>query len=94
MTTVAVPIFSPRDKVKTYVFAVEVEQEEDGRWSADIPTLPGCAAWGYTREEALEALQEGAQAYLEVMMEHNDPMPAEGEGVTIISGSEVVTVKF
>ncbi len=79
--------------MKTHIFAVEVEREEDGRWSADIPTLPGCAAWGYTKKESLEALQEGVQAYLEVMMEHNDPLPAEGEGVTIISGSEVVTVK-
>jgi len=44
-------------KVKTYVFKVEVEQDDDGRWGAEIPTLPGgCAAWGYTREEALEAL--------------------------------------
>ena len=78
--------------MKTYIFAVEVEQEEDGRWSADVPTLPGCAAWGYTKEEALEAIQEGTQAYLEVMMENNDPLPTEGEGVTIVSGSEVVTV--
>ncbi|MCI0800121.1 MAG: type II toxin-antitoxin system HicB family antitoxin, partial [Chloroflexi bacterium] len=55
------------------MFAVEVEQEEDGRWSADVPTLPGCAAWGYTKEEALEAIQDTAKAYLEVMVEHNDP---------------------
>ncbi len=78
--------------MKTYIFAVEVEQEEDGRWSADVPTLPGCAAWAYTKEEALEALREGAQAYLEVMMEHNDPMPQEGEEVRVFSGTEVITV--
>ena len=78
--------------MKTYIFAVEVEQEEDGRWSADVPTLPGCAAWGYTKEQALEAIREGAQAYLEIMVENNDPLPTEGEGVTIISESEVVTV--
>ena len=80
--------------MKTYIFAVEVEQDEDGRWGAEIPVLPGCAAWGYTKEDSLEALQEGAQAYLEVMMEQNGPLPAEGEGVTIISGAEVVTVKL
>jgi predicted RNase H-like HicB family nuclease len=78
--------------MKTYIFKVEVDQEEDGRWSADIPTLPGCAAWGYTKEEALEALQMGAQAYLEVMIEHDDPLPQEGEEVRIIPGPEVVTV--
>ena len=78
--------------MKTYIFAVEIEEEDDGRWSADIPTLPGCAAWGYTKEEALEALQEGAQAYLEVMIEHNDPMPVEAEHLGSTPGSEVVTV--
>ena len=78
--------------MKTYVFRVEVEQDEDGRWGAEIPILPGCAAWGYTREEALEALQEGAQAYLEVMMEHNDPLPKATEEARMVPGSEVVTV--
>jgi len=78
--------------VKTYIFRVEIEEEEDGRWSAEIPTLPGCAAWGYTKEEALQALLEGAQAYLEVMAEHNDPLPQEAEAVSTIPRSEVVTI--
>ena len=78
--------------MKTYVFRVEVEQEEDGRWSADIPSLIGCAACGYTKEEALEAIQEGAQAYLEVMAEHDDPLPQAAEEVSTVPRSEVVTV--
>ena len=28
--------------MKTYVFEVDIEQEEGGRWSAVIPALPGC----------------------------------------------------
>ena len=79
--------------MKTYIFKVEVEQDEDGRWGADIPVLPGCAAWGYTREEALEALKDTAQAFLEVMLEHSDPLPQEAEQeFETLSGSEVVTV--
>ncbi len=79
--------------MKTYIFKVDIEQEEDGRWSADIPSLPGCAAWGYTREEALEAIQDGAQAYLEVIIEHDDPLPPETEEwVKMPSDSDVVTV--
>ena len=80
-------------KVKTYIFNVEVEQDDDGRWGAEVPVLPGCAAWGYTKKEALEALKETAQAILEVMIEHNDPLPQEAEQeVEILSGSDVVTV--
>lgn len=53
----------------TYVFDVEIEQETDGRWSAVIPTLPGCATWGYSKQEAFQSLQEAAKAYLEVLLE-------------------------
>ncbi len=80
-------------KVKTYVFKAEVEQDDEGRWGAEIPTLPGCAAWGYTREEALEALRDGAQAYLEVLFEDGRSLPKEAEAAAIIiPDSEVVTV--
>ena len=49
--------------MKTYVFKAEVEQE-DGRWVAEVPSLPGCATEGDTREEAIEALRQATQAYL------------------------------
>ena len=75
--------------MKTYVFNVEIEQDEDGRWGAGIPALPGCATWGYTEREALEALQEAAQAYLEDMVEAGDFNPDEGLG---IGGAPAVTV--
>jgi predicted RNase H-like HicB family nuclease len=46
--------------VKSYIFHASVQQEDDGRWSAWIEALPGCAAWGYTKGEALEALKDAA----------------------------------
>ncbi len=33
-------------------FAIEFEQEDDGRWIAEIPTLPGVMAYGATRSDA------------------------------------------
>lgn len=53
-----------RTPVKSYVFRVELVREEDGRWSAGVPTLPGCATWGYTQEEALQNLHDAVQAYI------------------------------
>ena len=50
-------------------YRAELEQDEDGRWSAWIDELPGCAAWGYTRDEALAALKDVAIAYVEDMVE-------------------------
>ena len=35
-------------------YAVETEQETDGRWIAEIPQLAGVMAYGSTKEEAIE----------------------------------------
>ena len=64
--------------MKTYVLAAELEQDEDGRWSAWIDILPGCAAWGHTREEALLALQDAADAYIEDMEDAGEDLPERG----------------
>ena len=67
------------NSTKTYIIPVELEKEEDGRWSAWVKALPGCVAWGYTRDEALQALNEAAQAYIEVMVEKGQSIPEEIE---------------
>ena len=61
--------------MKTYIFQVAVEQDDDGRWSAWIEALPGCAVWGYTKEEAIEAIKDAAQAYIEVLIEKGQSVP-------------------
>lgn len=33
-------------------FEIEISREEDGRWIAEIPSLPGVVVYGATREEA------------------------------------------
>ena len=79
--------------MKTYIFRVEVEQDEDGRWGAEVPSLPGCATQGSTKEDALEALNEATKAYLEVLATHNQPLPeAALREVKIIDSTDVVAV--
>ena len=73
----------------TYVFKAEVCEEDDGRWSARVGALPGCATWGYTREEALKHLHEGTELYLECSLEFGDPIP---DSETIGAGELSVTV--
>ncbi len=51
------------------VYQAQVERDEDGRWSSWIDELPGCAAWGLTREEALAALNDAAVAYIADMVD-------------------------
>jgi len=38
-------------------FTVEIEQETDGRWIAEIPQIPGAMAYGGTREEAVARVE-------------------------------------
>jgi predicted RNase H-like HicB family nuclease len=79
--------------MKTYVFKIEIEQYEDGYWEAEIPSLPGCAVGGDSREEALEALRVAAQTYLEILAKHQQPLPKDAEAeVIVIPEAEVVTV--
>ncbi len=58
------------------MLTAELEQDEDGRWSAWIDALPGCTAWGHTREEALSALQNAADAYIEDMEDMGEEVPS------------------
>ena len=78
--------------MKTYVFTVDVEQEEDGRWSALVPALPGCNAWGHTKQETLEAIKDNAEMYLEALTELGDPMPWERETQGDVSGPDIVAI--
>ncbi len=48
----------------------EVEQEDDGRWIADVPTMPGVMAYGQTPQEALDAVSVLASR---VAAEHIEP---------------------
>ncbi len=38
-------------------FKVEIEQEKDGRWIAEVPDLPGVMVYGVTPEEARANVQ-------------------------------------
>ena len=62
--------------MKSYVFKAELQLEGDGRWSSWIEALPGCAAWGYTEQQALEALRVAADLYIEDMLATGEDIPA------------------
>jgi len=38
-------------------FTVEFEREEDGRWIAEVPSLPGVMAYGDTKGDALRRVR-------------------------------------
>lgn len=56
-------------------FSIESEQEDDGRWIAEIPTLPDVMVYGTSREEAVSRVQALALRVLADRLENGEPMP-------------------
>jgi predicted RNase H-like HicB family nuclease len=54
---------------------IEVEQEDDGRWLAEIADLPGVLAYGHTREEAIKRVQSLSLRVLADRLDHGEPVP-------------------
>jgi predicted RNase H-like HicB family nuclease len=56
-------------------YRVLVEQDEDGVFVAEVPSLPGCISQGSTREEATTNIKEAIMLYLESLEAHDEPVP-------------------
>jgi predicted RNase H-like HicB family nuclease len=54
---------------------IELEQETDGRWIAEVPTLPGVLTYGVTRTDAVAKVQALALRVLAERLEHGEAVP-------------------
>lgn len=54
---------------------METEQEEDGRWIAEVPDLPGILAYGDTRLEAIARAEALALRVLADRLDHGETVP-------------------
>ena len=51
---------------------IETEQEDDGRWIAEVPELAGVLAYGSSREAAMAKVQALALRVLAEQLEHGE----------------------
>ena len=56
-------------------YRIIIEQDEDGAFVAECPSLPGCISQGKSRAEALKNIKDAIQGYLESLKKHNEPIP-------------------
>jgi predicted RNase H-like HicB family nuclease len=56
-------------------FTIESEQEDDGRWLAEVADLPGVLAYGGTRDEAIARAQVLALRVMAERLEHTEAKP-------------------
>lgn len=52
--------------------SIECELEEDGRWLAEVPQLPGVLAYGATADEAMATADVLALRVLAERLEHGE----------------------
>jgi predicted RNase H-like HicB family nuclease len=53
-------------------FTVEYEQEDDGRWLAEVLEMPGVLAYGQSSDEAITKAQALALRVLADRLEHGE----------------------
>ena len=58
-------------------YSIECEREEDGRWLAEVPELPGVMAYGSAAEEAEAKAQVLALRVLAERLEHGEARPVD-----------------
>lgn len=55
--------------------SIEIEQETDGRWIAEVPALPGTVAYGDTRDRAIAKAEALAFRVLAERLENGEDIP-------------------
>jgi predicted RNase H-like HicB family nuclease len=62
---------------------VEVEREEDGRWIAETPALPGVLAYGTTEAEAKARAISLALRVIADRIDSGEPLPDEARNLFV-----------
>lgn len=52
-----------------------IQQDEDGMFVVECPTLPGCISQGKTRSEAISNIQDAITGYVTSLKKHKEPIP-------------------
>lgn len=66
-------------------YRVIIEQDEDGMYVVQCPSLPGCVSQGCTRDEARANIRDAIAGYLTSLKKHGEtvPPPIEEEIVEV-----------
>ena len=62
---------------------IEVEREEDGRWIAEVPALPGVLAYGNTEAEARTRAISLALRVIADRIDNGETLPDEARNLFV-----------
>ena len=64
-------------------YTIETEQEDDGRWIAEVMELPGVIVYGHTRDDAIQRAEVLALRLVADRLEHGEDRDLETTPCTI-----------
>ena len=66
-------------------YTIETEQEDDGRWIAEVMELPGVIVYGQTRDDAIQRAEVVALRWVADRLEHGEAVPEMAKMFTVLS---------
>jgi predicted RNase H-like HicB family nuclease len=67
------------------MLTIDTDQEEDGRWIAEVPSLPGVMAYGQSRQEAVERVQALSLRVIADRLENGEAVQEVNDVFSVIS---------
>ena len=64
-------------------FIISIEQDEDGVFVAECPSIPGCVSQGKTEQEAMENIKDAIRECLIVREEKGMPLTIETREIEV-----------
>ena len=58
--------------MRSITYRVLFREEEEGGYTAIVPSLPGCISYGETLEKAILMVKEAIDLYIESLKAHNE----------------------
>jgi predicted RNase H-like HicB family nuclease len=72
-------------------YTVILEKEADGGYHVFCPALPGCHSEGDSLDDAMEAIREAIEAYIDSLVAHGEKVPEESD--IIVAHAEVANAE-
>ena len=61
----------------TLHYVVVIDREDDGRFLASVPEVPGCHVYGRTRRQAVDRARRALEFYIQILREEGKKPPRQ-----------------
>ncbi|MEI6851571.1 MAG: type II toxin-antitoxin system HicB family antitoxin [Bacteroidota bacterium] len=58
-----------------------LHKEDDGRYTVNVPALPGCVTYGDNIEEAISMAKEAIELYIDELHARNEIVPDDSDTI-------------